>query len=105
MFRLILLHLLYMIQRQDVTLKIQDGCNQFCSYCIIPYARGRERSMEPDLVIAEAKRLCKKIVGNCSNRHSRSTDDMEKEYNITLPDIIRTYTDRNRKCAYSYFIN
>ena len=41
-------------------LKIQDGCNQFCSYCIIPYARGRERSMEPDLVIAEAKRLSKK---------------------------------------------
>ena len=41
-------------------LKIQDGCNQFCSYCIIPYARGRERSMEPDLVVAEAKRLSKK---------------------------------------------
>ena len=36
-------------------LKIQDGCNQFCSYCIIPYARGRERSMEPDLVIAESE--------------------------------------------------
>lgn len=38
-------------------LKIQDGCNQFCSYCIIPYARGRERSMPVDEVIASAKQL------------------------------------------------
>ncbi len=28
-------------------LKVQDGCNQFCSYCIIPYARGKERSIDP----------------------------------------------------------
>ena len=32
-------------------LKIQDGCNQFCSYCIIPYTRGRERSLAEDEVI------------------------------------------------------
>ena len=38
-------------------LKIQDGCNQFCSYCIIPYARGRIRSRDPQLVIEEVKRL------------------------------------------------
>lgn len=38
-------------------LKIQDGCNQFCSYCIIPYARGRERSLPPDEVIKIAKEL------------------------------------------------
>ena len=31
-------------------LKIQDGCNSFCSYCIIPYARGRSRSLRPELV-------------------------------------------------------
>lgn len=37
--------------------KIQDGCNQFCSYCIIPYARGRIRSRASDEVIQEAKRL------------------------------------------------
>ncbi len=40
-------------------LKIQDGCNQFCSYCIIPYARGKERSMNPDLVVLQAKALVK----------------------------------------------
>jgi len=38
-------------------LKVQDGCNQFCSYCIIPYARGRERSLSSQEVIAIAKDL------------------------------------------------
>ncbi|MCM1267810.1 MAG: tRNA (N(6)-L-threonylcarbamoyladenosine(37)-C(2))-methylthiotransferase MtaB [Bacteroidales bacterium] len=38
-------------------LKIQDGCNQFCTYCIIPYARGRIRSRRQENVLAEAARL------------------------------------------------
>ena len=37
--------------------KVQDGCNQFCSYCIIPYARGRVRSRRMENVISEIKRL------------------------------------------------
>ncbi|MBQ6493824.1 MAG: tRNA (N(6)-L-threonylcarbamoyladenosine(37)-C(2))-methylthiotransferase MtaB [Erysipelotrichaceae bacterium] len=41
-------------------LKIQDGCNQFCSYCIIPYARGRERSGDHLKLIEEAHVLAKK---------------------------------------------
>ncbi len=41
-------------------LKIQDGCNNFCSYCIIPYLRGRSRSREENAVIGEAKILAKK---------------------------------------------
>ena len=36
-------------------IKIQDGCNQFCSYCIIPYARGRVRSRKMEDVLAEVK--------------------------------------------------
>ncbi|MBO4919423.1 MAG: tRNA (N(6)-L-threonylcarbamoyladenosine(37)-C(2))-methylthiotransferase MtaB [Erysipelotrichaceae bacterium] len=40
-------------------LKIQDGCNQFCSYCIIPYARGRERSGRHELLLKEAEILSK----------------------------------------------
>lgn len=40
-------------------LKIQDGCNQFCTYCIIPYARGRIRSRRREDVLAEAERLAK----------------------------------------------
>lgn len=37
--------------------KVQDGCNQFCSYCIIPFARGRVRSRKQEDVIAEIKKL------------------------------------------------
>jgi len=39
--------------------KIQDGCNAFCSYCIIPYARGRVRSKSPNDVINEVTKLVK----------------------------------------------
>ncbi|MBE5847467.1 MAG: MiaB/RimO family radical SAM methylthiotransferase [Lachnospiraceae bacterium] len=38
-------------------IKVQDGCNQFCSYCIIPYARGRVRSRKKDDILAEAQGL------------------------------------------------
>ena len=38
-------------------IKIQDGCNQFCSYCIIPYVRGRVRSRKPEDIISEVKTL------------------------------------------------
>lgn len=41
-------------------LKVQDGCNQFCSYCIIPYARGRERSLSASEVVSIAKDLEKR---------------------------------------------
>ncbi|MBO5521034.1 MAG: tRNA (N(6)-L-threonylcarbamoyladenosine(37)-C(2))-methylthiotransferase MtaB, partial [Eubacterium sp.] len=38
-------------------IKVQDGCDRFCSYCIIPYARGRVRSRRPEDVCREAERL------------------------------------------------
>lgn len=38
-------------------IKVQDGCNQFCTYCIIPYARGRVRSREVEDVIREVRAL------------------------------------------------
>ena len=38
-------------------LKVQDGCNQFCSYCIIPYVRGRVRSRKKEEVLEEVRRL------------------------------------------------
>ncbi len=47
-------------------MKVQDGCNQFCSYCIIPYARGRVRSRAPEDVVREAHALaengCREVV-------------------------------------------
>ena len=41
-------------------IKVQDGCDRFCSYCIIPYARGRIRSRKPEEVISEIKEIAKK---------------------------------------------
>ena len=38
-------------------IKVQDGCNNFCSYCIIPYLRGRSRSRDPERVLQEIKAL------------------------------------------------
>ena len=40
-------------------IKVQDGCDRFCSYCLIPYARGRVRSRNPLSVIEEVKNLAK----------------------------------------------
>ncbi|MBP3579216.1 MAG: tRNA (N(6)-L-threonylcarbamoyladenosine(37)-C(2))-methylthiotransferase MtaB [Lachnospiraceae bacterium] len=45
------------VEHTRAYIKIQDGCNQFCSYCIIPYARGRIRSRNPKDVLEEVKRL------------------------------------------------
>ena len=50
----------YLPENPDKTrayIKVQDGCNNFCSYCIIPYLRGRTRSRNPDKVIEEVLRL------------------------------------------------
>ena len=70
-------------------LKIQEGCNRFCSYCIIPYARGPVRSREPKDVIEEVKKLAqngfKEIV--LAGIHVASYGIDLK--NITLIDIIK----------------
>lgn len=61
-------------------LPIMYGCNNFCSYCIVPYVRGRERSREPQDVIAEAKELialgCKDItlLGQNVNSYGKNLD-------------------------------
>ena len=41
-------------------IKVQDGCNQFCTYCIIPYTRGRVRSRRPEEVLKEVETLAEK---------------------------------------------
>jgi threonylcarbamoyladenosine tRNA methylthiotransferase MtaB len=45
------------LEHTRAIIKVQDGCNQFCSYCIIPFARGRVRSRKSESVIREIKRL------------------------------------------------
>lgn len=44
-------------ERTRPTLKIQDGCNHRCAYCVIPFVRGRSRSLSPDRVLFEVRRL------------------------------------------------
>lgn len=48
-----------MDSRTRAYIKIQDGCNRFCSYCIVPYARGNIRSRSPEKILEEATRLLK----------------------------------------------
>ena len=53
------LHLTHTGEHTRAYIKVQDGCNQFCSYCIIPYARGRVRSRKREDVVREVKELAK----------------------------------------------
>ena len=51
------LHLSRTAEHTRAYLKVQDGCNQFCTYCIIPYARGRVRSRKKEDVVEEVRTL------------------------------------------------
>ena len=46
-------------EKTRAVIKVQDGCDRFCSYCIIPYARGRVRSRQPEHIIKEIKNIAK----------------------------------------------
>lgn len=51
------MHLTRTAEHTRAYIKVQDGCNQFCSYCIIPYARGRVRSRDHESVLREVRGL------------------------------------------------
>lgn len=71
-------------------LPIMYGCNNFCSYCIVPYVRGRERSRRPEDIINEAKELiaigCKDItlLGQNVNSYGKSLDE-----DINFSELLR----------------
>ena len=75
-------------------LPIMYGCNNFCSYCIVPYVRGRERSREPEDIIAEAKELialgCKDItlLGQNVNSYGKNL-----ERDINFSKLLRMIND------------
>ena len=49
-------------EKTRAVVKIQDGCDRFCSYCIIPYARGRVRSRKPESIISEITKIAEKNI-------------------------------------------
>ena len=73
-------------------LKVQDGCNQFCSYCIIPYTRGRVRSRRPEEVVTEVRELAaagyQEVVLTGIHLSSYGVDFKEEE-NENLLSLIR----------------
>ena len=74
-------------------LKIQDGCNQFCSYCIIPYTRGRVRSRRLDEVVAEVRELAaagyQEVVLTGIHLSSSGVDFKEEEKKENLLSLIK----------------
>lgn len=66
-------------------IKVQDGCNQFCSYCIIPFTRGRVRSRKMENVIEEVKKFAdsgyKEVVLTGIHLSSYGIDFLDESYN------------------------
>lgn len=51
---------IYYTEKTRAVIKVQDGCNNFCSYCLIPYARGRIRSRNKDSVLEEIRTIAQR---------------------------------------------
>ena len=78
--------------------KIQDGCNNFCSYCIVPYVRGRERSRRPENIIAEVNGLLDQgyreitLLGQNVNSYGNDAGG-----GFTFPQLLRDICKRKEK--------
>lgn len=86
------LHIEKIADHTRAFLKVQDGCNQFCSYCIIPYTRGRIRSRRPEDVVQETCCLVEKgykemvLTGIHLSSYGK---DFPEEESMGLIDLIR----------------
>ncbi|MBO7401915.1 MAG: tRNA (N(6)-L-threonylcarbamoyladenosine(37)-C(2))-methylthiotransferase MtaB [Lachnospiraceae bacterium] len=83
-----------MTEHTRAFIKVQDGCNQFCAYCIIPYMRGRIRSRSKESVIEEvtglAEKGCKEVVltGIHLSSYGSETGNATKLDGTALADLI-----------------
>lgn len=82
------LHLERTAEHTRAYVKVQDGCNQFCTYCIIPYVRGRVRSRGRDSVLGEIQKLSengyKEVVLTGIHLSSYGTDTKDSLQNLLL---------------------
>ena len=81
--------------RTRAYLKIQDGCNNFCSYCLIPYVRGRSRSRNLSSIITEAQELSKtanEIVVTGIN-----ISDYKIDGKLALPKLMESLSEINSR--------
>lgn len=75
-------------------LSIMYGCNNFCSYCVVPYVRGRERSRRPEEILAEARQLVAEgykeitLLGQNVNSYGKDLDEP-----MDFADLIRAIND------------
>lgn len=75
---------------ENAWLPIMYGCNNFCSYCIVPHVRGRERSRKPDVILDEAKTLVKEgyklitLLGQNVNSYGKNCD-----FDVNFAELIR----------------
>lgn len=80
--------------RTRAMLKIEDGCDNFCTYCVIPYARGRVRSLPPEIAAKQASELAeagyKELVITGIEISSYGKDLRNGETRLTLIDAIRS---------------
>ena len=78
-------------------LPIMYGCDNFCSYCVVPYVRGRERSRDPEVIIAEARELVAQgyreitLLGQNVNSYGKGASPNAK--NAHFPELLRRIND------------
>ena len=77
-------------EKVRAVIKVQDGCNNFCSYCIIPYAKGRVRSRRPENIIKEINQIAKNGIQEVviTGIHVASYGIDFEDKNIRLIDLL-----------------
>ena len=77
-------------EKTRAVIKVQDGCDRFCSYCIIPYARGRVRSRKPESIIKEIEKIAEEGIKEVviTGIHIASYGKDFKNNNYKLIDLL-----------------